>query len=63
MIWIVQEVTNMTETATGEVVGVFDDEDKADSYARKRSDERQVITKVSGWEINERLPIGLGGIR
>lgn len=63
MIWIVQEVTNMTETATGEVVGVFDDEDKADSYARKRSDERQVITKVSGWEINEGLPIGLGGIR
>jgi len=63
MIWIVQEITDMTETATGEVVGVFDDEDKACSYARKRSDERQVITKVSGWEINEGLPIGLGGIR
>lgn len=63
MIWIVQEITDMTETATGEVVGVFDDEDKADSYARKRSDERQVITKVSGWEINEGLPIGLGGIK
>lgn len=63
MIWIVQEITDMTETATGEVVGVFDDEDKADSYARKRSDERQVITKVSDWEINEGLPIGLGGIK
>ena len=63
MIWIVQEITDMTETATGEVVGVFDDEDKACSYARERSDERQVITKVTGWEINEGLPMGLGGIK
>lgn len=63
MIWIVQEVTNMTETATGKVVGVFDDEDRACSYARKRSDECQVITKITGWEINEELPMNVGGIR
>lgn len=63
MIWIVQEVTNMTETATGKVVGVFNDEHKACSYARKRSDECQVITKITGWKINEKLPMSLGGIR
>lgn len=63
MIWIVQEITDMTETTIGEVVGVFDDKDKALSYSRRRSDKRQVIIRVTGWEINEELPIKFGGIR
>lgn len=63
MIWIAQEITDMTETAIGEVIGVFDDKQKARSYSRRRSDERQVITSVTGWKINEELPMEFGGIR
>lgn len=63
MIWIVQEVTDMTETATGIVVGVFDDKYEAILYSRRRSVKRRVITSVTGWEINEELPIEFGGIR
>lgn len=63
MIWIVQEMTDMTETATGIVVGVFDDKYEAILYSRRRSAKRRVITSVTGWEINEELPIEFGGIR
>lgn len=63
MIWIVQEVTDMSETATGIVVGVFDDKYEAILYSRRRSAKRRVITSVTGWEINEELPIEFGGIR
>lgn len=63
MIWIVQEMTEIAETATGVVVGVFDDKYEAISYSRRRSAERQVITSVTGWDINEELPMEFGGIR
>lgn len=61
-VWVVSEVTDMVEIKKGVVVGVFNNPEQASAYAKKRTDERGVITSVVRWGINESCPMYMGGM-
>lgn len=61
-VWVVSEVTDMVEIKKGVVVGVFNSPEQASAYAKKRTDEREVITSVVRWGINESCPMYMGGM-